>query len=270
MSRKVNSKLITRLIEGDLQKLLEFLKGETDKLRLEVRTKGKCIIYYKKCKILELGLNSYHIDKQYFTNNNEPSNIKDEIINNPNKYFEKTTKIIDNWLIEHPKNEFDSQQNIAKYNQDVNDKYLIIDMEYAFEQHEILEKEREKKASIDLLGIERATGKIILFEVKTGLGAITGSSGIDEHINDFEKYLNGKHKDLFRKNLRQDVENIIGDKIQLGLIEDDNILNKISQEVPELIFVFHPKSNDDIASFKTELNNRKELIIVSDKDYKLK
>jgi len=263
MGRKIEKELLDRLKEGDLLPLLKYVKSDNE-LRLEVRRNGEAFIYYRKGKALEIG--SLDVNKKY---GKVPST--EIAISNPSKYFKEIKETIDVWLLKNKdRDEFDTQQNIAKFNQEIKDKYLVIDMEYAFEQHEILEKEREKKASIDLLGVERATGKIILFEVKTGLGAITGSSGIDDHINDFEKYLNGKHKNLFRKNLRQDVENIIGDKIQLGLIEDDNILNKISQEVPKFIFVFHPKSKSEIASFKTELNNRKELIIVSDKDYKLK
>jgi hypothetical protein len=263
MGRKLKKELLERLTKGDLLQLLDYVKSDNE-LRLEVRRNGEAFIYYRKGKALEIG--SLKVDKKY---GEVPST--EIAITNPSKYFKEIKEAIDIWLLkDNTRSEFDTQQNIAKCNQSKEDKYLIIDMEYEFEQNEILKEEREKGASIDLLGVECSTGKIILFEVKTGLGAIKNVSGINAHIIDFEAYINGKHKELFRKNLFNDVKNIIGDKIQLGLIKDTQILNKISKEIPELIFVFHPNSISEITQFEDELKKSKELIIVSNSDYKLK
>ena len=87
MARKINDKLIERMIYGDLVPLLNYIKAEEKSLRLEVRREGKAYVYYKKCKILDLGLNSYKIDDKYFESNHKPDDIKDSIINNPKKYF---------------------------------------------------------------------------------------------------------------------------------------------------------------------------------------
>ena len=89
-------------------------------------------------------------------------------ISNPTKYFEYIKKTVDKWLEDNPRPEFDTQQNIAKSNQDITDKYVVLDMEYAFEQNQIKKDNREKRGVFDLLGIERETNKIIFFEVKKG------------------------------------------------------------------------------------------------------
>lgn len=240
MGRKINDKLIEKMTTGDLNPFLNYLKTEKKRLRLEVRRKGKCFVYYKKCKILDLGLRSSHVDKKYFKNKEEPNNIREKIINKPEEYFEETIKIIDLWLLNHPKEEFETQQNIAFFNQDKNDRFLILDMEYNFSQEGVKITNRVKQAGFDLLGIERKTGKIVFFEVKKGLKALTNKAGIKSHINDFEECLFGINKEIFRTDLISDIENIISDKMKLGLIEKNNLTKNISVDNVDLIFVFEP------------------------------
>lgn len=232
----------------------------------------------KKCKILELGVRSYKIDKKYFTKGIIPYNIQNLILTNPQKYFDETIKVVDKWLFYHPKNEFNCQQNIASHNQEKNDKYIILDMEYNFAQNEIAAGDRVKKAGFDLLGIERKSGKIVFFEVKKGLNALQNKSGIKAHIKDFEECLYGKHSQLFRKNLFSDVNNIIYDKKQLGLLNNFETNQPISCDDIELVFIYEPVG-DDIEQYREIFNNeygksgskrKYETIFVSNSNYKLK
>ncbi|MFA5297646.1 MAG: hypothetical protein WC389_05495 [Lutibacter sp.] len=275
MARKINDKLIERMTIGDLKLLLNYLKSESKRLRIEVRQNGKCFVYYKKCKILDIGLRSYHIDKKYFEDKKEPTDIKSKVINTPKKYFEETIQVIDSWLLKHKKNEFETQQNIAFYNQDKNDRYLVLDMEYNFSQNNIPSDKRVKKAGFDLLGMERKTGNIVFFEVKKGLKALTGKAGIKTHIIDFEECLFGENKTKFRENLLSDVKNTISDKQTLGLIEAPNLLPSLDEV--ELIFVYEPdknESNNYSNIFNKEhqaakTNKKYKSIFVSNNNYKL-
>jgi hypothetical protein len=244
MPRNINEKLIVRLTLEDLVPLLNYIKTETKRLRLEVRQAGKFFVYYKKCKILDVGINNYYIDEKYFENNQKPKNIKELIINNPQLYFKDTILVVDRWLTRHPKAEFVTQQNIASENQDINDRYIILDMEYNFSQSGIIAEERVKKAGFDLLGIERKTGKIVFFEVKKGLKALNGKAGIKTHILDFEECLYGKHKVEFRNSLIEDVKCILSDKNRLGLIDNFNLPLNLTANDVELIFVFERGSCD--------------------------
>lgn len=260
--RKIDNKLIDRMTKGDLLPLLNYIKSD-DELRLEVRQKGDAFVYYRKGKSLEI--KTLKVDRKY---GNVPST--NLAISNPTEYFEYIKRAIDKWLVDNPRPEFDTQQNIAKCNQDITDKYVILDMEYAFEQNQIEKNNREKKGVFDLLGIERETNKIIFFEVKKGMGATKGKSGIEEHINDFENYLFGKNSETYRTNLFQDIKNIIEDKTRLGILNGLNLFDSYSQKDPELIFVFHPDNNSQIQYFSTELKNRHKLVIVNENNYKLK
>ncbi|UBM61552.1 hypothetical protein LA303_09005 [Candidatus Sulfidibacterium hydrothermale] len=260
--RKIDNKLIARMINGDLSPLLDYIKSDNE-LRIEVRQDGDAYVYYRKGKALEI--KTLKVDPKY--GNIPPTNLA---ISNPAEYFEHIKKTIDKWLEGNPRHEFDTQQNIAKSNQDITDKYVILDMEYAFEQNQIEKNNREKRAVFDLLGIERETNKIIFFEVKKGMDATKGKSGIEEHINDFENYLYGKNSDTFRTNLFQDIKNIIEDKTRLGILNGLNLFDSYSQKDPDLVFVFHPDNDSQIQDFSTELKNRYKLIIVNENDYKLK
>ncbi|MBI9073715.1 MAG: hypothetical protein JEY94_19115 [Melioribacteraceae bacterium] len=260
--RKIDIKLIDRLTKGDLLPLLNYIKSD-DELRLEVRQKGDAFVYYRKGKALEI--KKLKVDPKY---GNVP--FTKLAVTNPKEYFKQIKQSIDNWLNDNKQRaEFDTQQNIAKFNQDNISRYVILDMEYAFEQNQIEKKDREKRGVFDLLGIERETNKIVFFEVKKGMGATKGKSGIDEHISDFENYLFGKNSDTFRLNLLQDVKNIINNKTELGILKGLNFSDSYSQQAPELVFVFHPDNDSQIKDFSKELGNRHKLIIVNDSNYKL-
>ncbi len=260
--RKIDNKFIDRMTKGDLLPLLNYIKSD-DELRLEVRQKGDAFVYYRKGKALEI--KKLKVDPKY--GNVPPTKLA---VTNPKEYFKQIKQSIDNWLNDNKQRaEFDTQQNIAKFNQDNISRYVILDMEYAFEQNQIEKKDREKRGVFDLLGIERETNKIVFFEVKKGMGATKGKSGIDEHISDFENYLFGKNSDTFRLNLIQDVKNIIDDKTELGILIGLNFSDSYSQQAPELVFVFHPDNDSQIQNFSKELGNRHKLIVVNDSNYKL-
>ena len=250
------------MTKGDLLPLLNYIKSD-DELRLEVRQKGNAFVYYRKGKALEI--KKLKVDQKY---GNVPST--ELAVTNPKEYFKFIKESIDNWLNNNKQRaEFDTQQNIAKFNQDNSNRYIVLDMEYAFEQNQIEKQDREKRGVFDLLGIEIETNKIVFFEVKKGMGATKGKSGIDEHISDFENYLFGKNSDIFRINLLEDVKNIIEDKTELGILKGLNFAESYSKQDPELVFVFHPNNDSQIQDFSNELGNRNTLIVVNDSNYKL-
>lgn len=262
MSRKINSKLLERMTSGDLLPLLNYIKSDND-LRIEVRQGGKAFVYYRKGKALEIGLRKFSVDEKYVRNTAYSIPDMDLLKSNPTAYFKQMKIIIDNYVDNRMKRkEFDVQQNIASCNQGKYDKYIIIDMEYAFPQDNLEETKREKRASFDLLGLERETGKVVFFEVKTGGDALAGNAGIKTHIEDFERYLFGKNKEFFREILKNDIINIISDKRELGIldyslpesyeIDDDNI---------DVIFVYQPDTKTSIRdyckTFNQEVNKTK-------------
>lgn len=260
--RKIGIKLMDRMTKGDLLPLLNYVKSDSE-LRIEVRQKGDAFVYYRKGKALEI--KNLKVDDKY--GDVPPGELA---IINPQEYFKLIKRSIDNWLNSKKKrSEFDTQQNIAKCNQELSDKYIILDMEYAFEQNQIEKENREKRGDFDLLGIEKETNKIVFFEVKKGMGATKGNSGIEAHIFDFQKFMFGSNSKTFRACLIRDIKNIIEDKVNLGILDNFEFSDDFEKQDPELVFVFHPDNNSQIQEFSTQLNNRHKLIIVGDNNYKL-
>ena len=151
--RKIDAKLLKRLTEGDLLPLLNYIKADNE-LRLEVRSKGEAFVYYRKGKALEIG--NLKVDKKY--GNVPPTELA---VSNPSEYFKKIKQSIDNWLGRNKNRaEFDTQQNIARFNQSKDNKYIIIDMEYAFEQKMIKKDERVKKLFLIYWELIRKAAKL--------------------------------------------------------------------------------------------------------------
>jgi hypothetical protein len=262
--RKIDKQLKERFINGDLKPLLEYVKADKD-LRLDVRRSGKAFIYYRKGLALEIGLRSFKINKKY-ENTLEPQSAKDH----PQTYFEGTKKSIDHWLEKKKKRaEFDTQQLIAQANQSAGGKYFVVDMEYTFSRKQIAKKKRGKPANFDLVGINLQKHTITFFELKRGLNALKGKSGVQGHINDFERYLFGEHKEIFRENILADIKSMVKDKIDLGLIEEVTISDELAENDPELVLIFHPENMSEIDSFRKFVPRKYEVVIVDERDYSL-
>lgn len=256
-------------VGGELNSFLEYVKSDNE-LRIEVRTKGKLIVYYKKCKALELSATSATVDNKYFIKSQPLSNdsIGRLICSNPKAYFDEIKNAINIWQVykNRTKAEFESQQRIATVN-DWTKRFFIIDMEYSFSL-DFIKYERPKRVSFDLLGIDLHTGRLVFFELKKGMGATAGKSGIQDHIQDFETYFGGDLRNDFMNQLIVDVQNIIGDKMALGIIDYFNIEILNLKQMPEYIFIFHPDNDEQIINIRNEVGAYK-LLIISDNNYVL-
>ena len=251
MARKINTQLLERLTSGDLLSLLNYIKSDND-LRIEVREGGRAFVYYRKGKALEISLSGFSVDERYITNaSSTVSDMMSLVKSNPAQYFKCIKEHIDNYVNHIKKRqEFDTQQKIASQNQKKDDKYIIIDMEYTFPQSSLEKSKREKRASFDLLGIERESGKIVFFEVKKGGSSLTGNTGIKSHIEDFEQYFFGENAVFFHKILKKDIENIVLDKRKLGIIDFSLPTNyDIDGNNIDFVFVFEADENTTIQKY---------------------
>ena len=267
--RVIHKKLMDRLISGNLQPLLDYIKNDPD-LRLEVRTKGKFSVYYKKGKILEVGLRSFRVDKKYGVDSREASLAE----TNPGAYFAKMKGVFDQWLANPYKKdrpEFAVQQGIAAANQGRNSRYVILDMEYNFPQNAIHKDDRLKRAGFDLLGIERSSGKVVFFEVKKGLDALKNTAGIGSHILDFESFIHDADeqiKRIFRRDVARDIRNIVRQKTRLGLLDYElpRNLDMQNEDAIEFAFIFEPSesssngSNSEIEAYKRIFTKQRESV----------
>lgn len=263
MGRKLCGRLKRRLHSGDMQKLHNYLLANQNDLRFEVRRGGDAFVYYRKGKALEI--RAQKVDRKYGDTPDCSLSITD-----PELYFNKIRKVIDKWLVKKQRPEFDTQQSVAIANSSKNNDYIIIDMEYSFSLAFLPKGERPKSIGFDLIGIERESGKLCIFEVKTGIGAIDGKSGVEQHINDFEEYFKGKYSLEFKNNICEDVISILSDKTELGYMEHIDLPPDFKKIEPELIFVFEERTIGDKNHIENVVRGRHKIIEVgTDKGYKL-
>lgn len=125
-------------------------------------------------------------------------------------------------------------------------------MEYAFEQNMIAAADRLPKTRVDLVAIEKETNNIILFELKYGLVACGGKSGVDDHYDKVEKFL---AREDFCAQLKSDIANIIDDKNSLGLIKFEK--PKSFGDI-KMKYIFAYNSDLDLKEYRNEYANKYE------------
>lgn len=233
--RKLSTEHIEAFKSGCFKKLFEVIKEDPD-LSFEIRMNNEVMVYYHKDKILTTKYNySNHLikrsvktlDSKYYKNTEKPSvsfdgASLDYTLNHKSlleKYFKEAKCLV--YAYNYKKGvEFEIQQNIALGNRDFNKRYLVVDMEWQFSQSGIPSDERITDTSIDLVMVDTIPNSdgendIYLAELKVGKGATKGDSGIDAHIEKTKKLIAKKEA---CKSLKDDVDNILKQKIELGLI----------------------------------------------------
>lgn len=220
MARKLSEELLEKLApKGEYANILNEVNKDKE-LSLEIRD-GKAIIYYQKGKILtlsnkgiELLANGYY-KKKYTTDDFKNKYPDKVIIEHPECYFEEVKSFVNEF---GNRTEFTIQQLIASENTSIDNDYLVIDMEYQYEQKNVPKNERIDFTRVDLLAIEKESKDIILFELKQGTNALTGDCGVDEHI---------RKSNILAQNercinaIRKDVETIINQKVILKILPEE-------------------------------------------------
>ena len=230
MARSISNKHLKAYQKGGvLNKLFETIK-EDPELAFEIRMNDEVMIYYHKDKILTITLNrkgepkitilsdKYYkeIGKKPKIDFQDPHHLKSK--EEMRTYFREAKKLV---YVYKMGAEFNVQQNIALGNQTYDNRFLVVDMEWEFSQAGIPVDERISKTRIDLIVVDtkpNADGEndIYLAELKLGLGATKGTSGTIDHVDKTAEIIyNQKACDA----LREDVESMIMQKTELGLIE---------------------------------------------------
>ena len=271
MARKISEKFLKSLQEGEFKDLLQVIAQDKE-LLLQVRD-GCLKIYYKGGKILQINPTKYDISEKYFVNGKSDEGKEEllDVIRKERKYeeyFKKAKRLIDDWEKIRDRREFEVQQNVALSNQDKDGRFVVIDTEYGFSQAEIkIKKNRLSRAKFDLVAMK--SNKVVFFEVKKGLDALEGKSGIISHIEDFEKFLytHKKNTSKYQKNLKQDIKSIVSTKKSLGFL-DYSLPEDFSVDDVELSFIFeHYRNIDEIETYETMFKDEYKKLKGSKKQY---
>lgn len=166
------------------------------------------------------------------------------------KYFEQAKSVMDKWFdfLEKELNihhyEKEEQQNISMNNHFGNSDYTVLDLEYEVSTlspfkyngpKDIVNKVRPR---FDIIAIDNKTHRLVVIELKKGMGATGGVSGIMPHIVCFKHTIGRDKEGIFLKEMKD----LCNQKIELGFIDRTQF---ISDESPEFIFAFADKPGED-------------------------
>ena len=252
--RSITDEHLQAYLEGGcLQKLFNVIK-EDPELSFEIRVKNEVMIYYHKDRILTIrfckGKPSVEILSEKYYKKATPPSVSFDNLMEPlrdtdllRKYFKEAKQLIGSYKTDL---EFEVQQNIALGNRSFNNRFVVVDMEWQLPQSDIKKEERISKTRFDLVVVDTkkndmGENDIYLGELKVGMGAIGGKSGIEDHVIKTNKIINNAKACAA---LRDDVESIIRQKAKLGLFEGDHTGLNLS-DTPRMMLILAYRGNEE-------------------------
>lgn len=253
---------------GCLQKLFDVIK-EDPELSFEIRMNNKVMIYYHKDRILTIsyckGKPSIDIlSEKYYKNATPPSvsfedgdliqTLRDK--SQLRQYFRKAKLLVGSYK---EGEEFEVQQNIALGNRSFSNRFVVVDMEWQLPQSDIKKEERIIKTRFDLVVVdtkrnERGENDVYLGELKVGMGATGGKSGIVAHIEKTNEIMKSPKACAV---LRADVERIIRQKVALGLLEGDYAGLNLSA-TPRMMLILACRGSEERQALKKQGEKARE------------
>ena len=247
---------------GCLRKLFNVIK-EDPELSFEIRVKSEVMIYYHKDKILTIrfckGKPSIEaLSKKYYKNATlsfvlfEHDDLMETLRHTDQlrKYFKEAKQLISSYKTDL---EFEVQQNIASGNRSFSNRFVVVDMEWQLPQSDIKKEERIIKTRFDLVVVdtkrnERGENDVYLGELKVGMGATGGKSGIVAHIEKTNEIMKSPKACAV---LRADVERIIRQKVALGLLEGDYAGLNLSA-TPRMMLILACRGSEERQALKKQ------------------
>ena len=260
--------------EGKLGGLIEMVKND-DELVLQIR-EDYFNVYYKGGNMLKVSSeNSFQFDYNYFkceisldTQEQRKKRIDKrrsilESLKNTRDYktfIDEMKRLMDKywiWLYNEKHrslHEKDTQHALCISNTESTD-YTIIDLEfqvstrkdctYHYEPSSLPRHPGiyvcEKSPRFDIIAVRNSDRRLCVIELKNGLDALVGKSGIGDHADSFEGSI-GKNP-LAELTFTKEMEKVVSDKKRLKLLSDDFYIN---EKLPiEFICAYAFKSEDE-------------------------
>ena len=253
---------------GCLHKLFNVIKDDPE-LSFEIRVKNEVMIYYHKDRILTIrfckGKPSIEILSEKYYKKATPPSVSfmcDDLMetlrhtDQLRKYFKEAKQLISSYKAGP---EFEVQQNIASGNRSFNNRFVVVDMEWQLPQSDIKKEERIIKTRFDLVVVDTkkndmGENDIYLGELKVGMGATGGKSGIIDHVEKTKEFINNAKACAA---LRDDVESIIRQKSDLGLFEGNHTGLNLSGK-PRMMLILAYRGNKEMKALEKQGESAKD------------
>lgn len=249
MARKLTEGALKLYMEGGkYHEFLEIVK-EDKELAFEIRVNNSVMIYCEKNLILTIAHKSGYdnitmLSPRYINNRKDGLKLTQTLSTSDDlqdrqkvlNYFSQAKALCKNYKSHE---EFKVQQWYKSQMCSFSDKCLGLDMEWRPMQKNLPEFNRLKDATlVDLLLVsntpnENGEHDLYLAEVKCGLGALEGASGLVDHLKMSKALI--EHIPS-RNILKQDAMSLIEQKSALGLLDTGGNTYRISK-TPKILFI---------------------------------
>ena len=265
--RKIsNEKFWKILTEGEYKEIIAFASQRENELDVQIRD-NYLNIYYQGGNLLRVHPRSLYFDEFYFHRGakdmrkthlidkckkgdkaciarwEDYKNRRKEMLDLLKKrgmatYCKEMKRIMKEWeadlhTIGISHDEKNAQQQISMNNRGATD-YTVVDLEYAVSTTSNFKyngDSTKKVPRFDLIAVDKS-GQLYVIELKTGLKAIDGNSGIRAHIDCFKYSIERDSNNDFIN----EMDELLKQKQKLKLIEKDIRID--STKKPQFIFAF--------------------------------
>ena len=301
--RKIsNEKFWKNLTEGEYKDIIDFASQRENELDVQIRD-NYLNIYYQGGNLLRVHPRSLYFDEFYFHRGvkdmrkthlidkckkgdkaciarwEDYKNRRKEMLDilkekrDMATYCKEMKRIMKEWeadlhTIGISHDEKYAQQQISMNNRGATD-YTVVDLEYAVSTTSNFKyngDSTKKVPRFDLIAVDKS-GQLYVIELKTGLKAIDGNSGIRAHMDCFKHSIGSDSNN----NFINEMDELLEQKQKLKLIEKDIRID--STKKPQFIFAFsdEPGKNQykEFVEACKERGYNDEVIYV-DNDYQLK
>ena len=266
--RKIsNEKFWKNLTEGEYKEIIAFASQRENELDVQIRD-NYLNIYYQGGNLLRVHPRSLYFDEFYFHRGakdmrkthlidkckkgdkaciarwEDYKNRRKEMLDilkekrDMATYCKEMKRIMKEWeadlhTIGISHDEKNAQQQISMNNRGATD-YTVVDLEYAVSTTSNFKyngDSTKKVPRFDLIAVDKS-GQLYVIELKTGLKAIDGNSGIRAHMDCFEHTIGRDSKNDFIN----EMDELLRQKQELKLIENNARIDTSKQ--PKFIFAF--------------------------------
>ena len=262
--RKIsNEKFWKNLTEGEYKEIIDFASQRENELDVQIRD-NYLNIYYQGGNLLRVHPSSLYFDEFYFHRGakdmrkthlikSDKTEDKERVASYQRKrdvmfsilrnkgmaaYCAQMKEIMDEWVadlhtigISH--DEKNAQQQISMNNRGATD-YTVVDLEYAVSTTSNFKyngDSTKKVPRFDIIAVDKS-GQLYVIELKTGLKAIDGKSGIRAHIDCFEHSIGRDSKNDFINEMNE----LLRQKQELKLIDKNVRIDQTKK--PQFILAF--------------------------------
>ena len=301
--RKIsNEKFWKNLTKGEYKEIIDFASQRENELDVQIRD-NYLNIYYQGGNLLRVHPRCLYFDEFYFHRGakdmrkthlidkckkrdeaciarwEDYKNRRKEMLDILNEkrdmatYCKEMKRIMKEWeadlhTIGISHDEKNAQQQISMNNRGATD-YTVVDLEYAVSTTSNFKyngDSTKKVPRVDLIAVDKS-GQLYVIELKTGLKAIDGNSGIRAHMDCFKHSIGSDSNNDFIN----EMDKLLGQKQELKLIENNARIDTSKQ--PRFIFAFSDepgKNQYEVFVEACKERGYNDEVIYVDNDYQLK